>query len=79
MLSKLVQYAKKPMTYILLLNALLWIPTLFSNGIDISRWITVAIIFAVSTALTYAAYRVGRKALKFAESLLKRITQSKRD
>ena len=78
MLAKIAQYAKKPMPYILLFNMVLWIPSLFTSpgpGIDISRSVSVVILFVLSTALTYAAYRGCRKALKFARAKLKQITR----
>lgn len=67
------------MPYILLLNVVLWTPTLFtkSDWIDVSRWLAIALAFTLSTALMYAVYLVGRKALKFTKSLLKRIPRGR--
>ena len=79
MLSKLVQYAReKPMIVALLITLARWIPRLIDryDG-TLAFWMLAIFRIALSTLVTYAAYVVINKALKFAGSLLKRITREK--
>ena len=79
MLSKLVQYAReKPMIVALLITLGRWIPRLIDryDG-TLAFWMLAIFRIALSTLVTYAAYVVINKALKFAGSLLKRITREK--
>ena len=78
MLSKIAQYARKPMTVALLINLVLWIPRLLDKTSEMSAlvvWLTGIILIAATTLVTYVAIVVVDKALKLAESLLKQITR----
>ncbi len=77
MFSKLVQNAReKPMIIALLITLGRWIPRLIDryDG-TFAFWMSAIFRIALATLVTYAAYVVINKALKFAGSLLKRITR----
>ena len=65
------------MTIALLINLVLWIPRLIDKNDGTfhpaTLWLTGIILITATTLVTYATIVVINKALKFAESLLKRI------
>ena len=60
----------------LIISLVLWIPRLIDRyDRTFAFWMSAIFRIALSTLVTYAAYVVINKALKFAGSLLKRITR----
>lgn len=83
MFSKMVQNAtEKPMTTALLLNLFLWTSSLirrYDGTFTFNRvsWIATVLAIAFTTLVTYAAYIVIDKVLRFVGSLLKRIPRGR--
>ena len=83
MFSKMVQNAReKPMTTALLLNLFLWTSSLIRRydgtfTFNLVSWIATVLAIAFTTLVTYAAYIVIDKVLRFVGSLLKRIPRGR--
>ena len=78
MLSKLSAKARNELRTALIFNLGMWTSRLIKRSdriFDPVFWISIILGIALTTLVTYAVYVVINKALKFAGSLLKRITR----